>query len=132
MKKFLSIIFVICSCSLFAQTFVGGGGAIPDFPGGQQCFNINVSGLTGNLYSNYGLATVNVNITHPYDGDLEIVLISPNGIQTILSSNNGGLGDNYTNTTFSMSAGTSITAGVAPFTGSFIPEESFYAQNVGQ
>jgi len=132
MKRIFTTLFFTSLCSLFAQTFVGGGGAIPDFPLGTQCYNINVSGLTGNLYSNYGLATVTVNITHPYDGDLEIVLISPNGIQTILSSNNGGAGDNYTNTVFSMSAGTSITAGVAPFTGSFIPEESFYAQNVGQ
>lgn len=132
MKRIFTTLFFISVCHLFAQTFNGTGGAIPDFPGGTQCFNINVSGLTGNLYSNYGLATVTVNITHPYDGDLEIVLISPNGIQTILSSNNGGAGDNYTNTVFSMSAGTSITAGVAPFTGSFIPEESFYAQNVGQ
>ncbi len=130
------ICFILCllllGSGLQAQTFVGGGGAIPDFPGGQQCFNINVSGLSSNLYSNYGLTSVTVNITHPYDGDLEVVLISPNGIQTILSSNNGGAGDNYTGTVFTMAAGTSITAGFAPFTGNFIPEESFFAQNVGQ
>ncbi len=132
-KKLLSLFFFICLLNgLNAQTFVGSGGAIPDFPGGQQCFNLNVSGLAGNLYSNYGLVSVTLNITHPYDGDLEIVLISPNGIQTILSSNNGGSGDNYTNTVFNMGAGTSITAGAAPFTGSYIPEQSFYAQNVGQ
>lgn len=131
-KVFFIFCLLLIGAGLHAQTFVGGGGAIPDFPGGQQCFNINVSGLSSNLYSNYGLTSVTVNITHPYDGDLEVVLISPNGIQTILSSNNGGAGDNYTGTVFTMAAGTSITAGVAPFTGNFIPEESFFAQNVGQ
>jgi gliding motility-associated-like protein len=131
MKRFFYL-FIFLLGTAFAQTFNGTGAAIPDYPGGQQCFNINVSGLATNLYSNYGLVSVTVNITHPYDGDLEVVLISPNGIQTILSSNNGGAGDNYTNTVFTMAAGTSITAGTAPFTGNFIPEESFYAQNVGQ
>jgi gliding motility-associated-like protein len=131
MKRFFYL-FIFLLGSISAQTFNGAGAAIPDYPGGQQCFNINVSGLSSNLYSNYGLVSVTINITHPYDGDLEVVLISPNGIQTILSSNNGGAGDNYTNTVFTMAAGTSITAGTAPFTGNFIPEESFYAQNVGQ
>lgn len=131
MKKIFLFLFLGFDL-LTAQTYSGGGGAIPDFPGGQQCFNINVSGLSSNLYSNYGLLSATINITHTYDGDLEIVLISPNGVQTILSSNNGGAGDNYTATVFTMSAGTSITAGVAPFTGNFIPEQSFYAQNVGQ
>ena len=130
----------ICTCFIFllswavlqAQTFSGSGGAIPDFPGGQQCFNINVTGLSSNLYSNYGLTSVTINITHPYDGDLELVLVSPNGVQTILSSNNGGSGANYTNTVFTMSAVPSITSGTAPFTGTYVPEQSFYAQNVGQ
>jgi gliding motility-associated-like protein len=131
-KIFLLFHFLLFLVSVNAQTFNGTGGTIPDFPGGQQCFNLNVTGLSSNLYSNYGLTAVTINITHPYDGDLEVVLISPNGVQTILSSNNGGAGANYTSTVFTMGAGTSITAGVAPFTGNFIPEESFYAQNVGQ
>lgn len=116
----------------FSQTFTAGGGSIPDFPAGTQCFNLNVTGLTNNLYADYGLVSATINITHPYDGDLEIVLVSPNGVQTILSSNNGGSGDNYTNTIFTMSAATPIALGAAPFTGSFIPEQSFYSQNAGQ
>lgn len=133
MKKIVSFLFLICSSVILrAQTFSGTTGGVPDFPGGAACFNATVSGLSTNLYSNYGLTAVTVNITHTYDADLEVVLISPTGVQTILSSNNGGAGDNYTNSVFTMSAGTSITAGTAPFTGNFIPEESFYAQNVGQ
>ncbi len=132
MKRFLPIILCLFSYSAFSQTFAGLGGAIPDYPGGQVCFNIPVSGITSPLYSDFGLVSVTVNINHTYDSDLEIMLISPNGIQTILSSNNGGSGDNYTNTVFTMSASNAIQTGSAPFTGNFLPEQSFYAQNIGQ
>lgn len=131
MKKLLTLLSLLPVVG-FGQTFVGSGGSIPDFPGGQQCFPVNVSGLSQNLYSGSGLVSVQVNITHTYDADLEIVLVSPTGIQTILSSNNGGSGDNYTNTIFNMSAVNPVQSGTAPFSGSYIPEESFYAQNSGQ
>jgi subtilisin-like proprotein convertase family protein len=65
---------------------------------------------------------VNVNITHTWDSDLNISLISPAGTIIDLSSGNGGQGDNYTNTIFDQQATTLVTAGAAPFTGSFIPE----------
>jgi len=68
--------------------------------------------------------TVNLNITHTWDSDVSIFLTAPNGTQIDLSSGNGGSGDNYTNTTFSSSAATNITAGAAPFTGTFLPEGS--------
>ncbi|RPH96173.1 T9SS C-terminal target domain-containing protein [candidate division KSB1 bacterium] len=60
---------------------------------------------------------------HEYDGDLEISLISPQGDTCILSNRNGGLYDNYIETVFDDEATPSITAGSAPFTGSFRPEE---------
>lgn len=68
------------------------------------------------------IASVCFDIPHTWDGDLTFTLISPAGTTLDLSSNNGGSGDNYTGTCFSMSASTNITAGAAPFTGSFIPE----------
>ena len=66
---------------------------------------------------------VNLTITHTYDGDLDIYLIGPNGYQVELSTDNGGSGDNYTNTTFDDEASLLITQGSAPFTGSFRPEQ---------
>jgi subtilisin-like proprotein convertase family protein len=66
---------------------------------------------------------VTINITHPRDEDLDIFLVAPNGTEIELSTDNGGFGANYTNTTFDDAAGLSITAGVAPFTGTFRPEE---------
>ncbi len=63
-----------------------------------------------------------MNVTHTWDGDMSFTLISPTGTQLDLCSGNGGSGDNFTNTCFTMSAATNITTGTAPFTGSYIPE----------
>ncbi len=70
---------------------------------------------------------VTVNITHTYDGDLGIYLIAPDLTQVELSTGNGGGSDNYFNTVFDDEAGTSITTGTAPFTGSYEPEGSLAA-----
>ena len=43
---------------------------------------------------------VTVNITHTFDGDLKLTLISPSGSRVVLSDRNGNGGDNYTNTVF--------------------------------
>jgi len=77
--------------------------------------------------------TVTIDITHEWDGDLNISLISPTGTSVDLSSGNGGSSDDYTATVFSDSAATSITSGSAPFTGTFQPEEplsGFYGELV--
>ncbi|HEX2475613.1 MAG TPA: proprotein convertase P-domain-containing protein [Lacipirellulaceae bacterium] len=66
---------------------------------------------------------VTLNIAHPIDEELDIFLIAPNGTEIELSTDNGGSGDNYTNTTFDDAAIISIAAGAAPFTGTFRPEE---------
>ncbi len=83
---------------------------------------ITVSGLVGTVGTN--LISVNLNIYHDYDGDADIFLVCPSGNTITLSDDNGGAGFDYTNTTFSTS-GTAITAGVAPFTGTFTPEQAF-------
>ncbi len=64
-----------------------------------------------------------VNITHTYDGDISIYLVSPAGVSIDLSTRNGGSGEDYSDTVFDDEADTSITDGSAPFTGSFQPEE---------
>ncbi len=65
---------------------------------------------------------VTVNLTHPYDGDLQIYLVYY-GIRKELSTDNGSSGANYTNTTFSNSAATLITAGSPPYNGTYRPEQ---------
>ncbi len=68
-------------------------------------------------------ASARVNITHAWDEDLDISLRSPQNVTRDLSSDNGGDGDNYTNTAFADSCATNITAGTPPYTGCFLPEQ---------
>lgn len=70
-----------------------------------------------------------INITHTWDADLDIYLVHPDGTVVELSTDNGGSGDNYTNTTFDDSASTPVTGGTAPFTGTFRPEGSLSVLN---
>ncbi|MBP1682297.1 MAG: hypothetical protein H6Q35_2636 [Proteobacteria bacterium] len=65
---------------------------------------------------------VQINLTHTWDSDLDIYLVAPDGTVIELTSDNGGSGDNYTNTIFDDDAATSIISGGAPFTGTFRPE----------
>jgi subtilisin-like proprotein convertase family protein/PKD repeat protein len=90
---------------------------------------VPVSGI-GVLNSGFALESVEVNITHTWDSDVDMSLVSPNGTIINLSDDNGGSGDNYgdvassctINTRFIMSAATAVTAGTAPFLGDYIPE----------
>ena len=70
------------------------------------------------------LASVNVNFTHTWTGDLDIFLRNQTTNQIIaLSTANGGGGDNFSNTRFCDNAAcTSVTGGAAPFSGTFRPE----------
>lgn len=80
---------------------------------------ITVSGATNPI----SVVSVHLDITHTFDADLEIYLISPNGVRVMLTTDNGGSGNNFTNTEFNDFADISVTEGSAPFTGSYRPEE---------
>ena len=104
-------------------------------------FLILVNNIAGTqLGTDVEVQNVDLIIEHSWVADLDISLISPNGAEVILSSDNGGQDDNYGDptdtscqsvTSFDMSAGTSITAGTAPFIGSFMPEGDFATFNDG-
>jgi subtilisin-like proprotein convertase family protein len=107
--------------ALFSNSFTGSV-AIPDN---------NPVGIT-NILAISGVPTgaflreirVMLNITHTFDADLDIFLFDPDGNQIELSTDNGLSGDNFVNTVFVDSAATAITAGDAPFTGNFRPEQA--------
>ena len=121
----------------FAQTFTGMGNPQPVPPTGTGGFfsmpttsvaNTSVLG-TGPIGAgqSFLIDNVTIDITHTFDGDLDITLISPSGTTLDLSSDNGGAGDNYTNTVFSDSG--TMTAqfpATAPFTGTFLPEGGLF------
>lgn len=95
---------------------------IPDL--GSVESTITVSNLTQQLDG----VRVALYLTHTFDSDLAISLISPDGTTVELTSANGGSGDNYGTscdqpTIFDDSAPISITAAGAPFAGSFQPEQ---------
>ncbi len=97
--------------------------SIPDSgPAVNILFTVPELAVVGNIT----LVTITLNIAHGWTGDLDIFLWH-NGLNKILelSTDNGSSGANYTNTTFADAAPTNITAGSAPFTGSFKPEGTY-------
>ena len=80
-----------------------------------------VAGLAGNIID----VNVTINLTHTDDSDLTITLISPaasGSIRVPLAVKAGGSGMNYTSTTFDDTATIPISAGLAPFSGTYIPQ----------
>ena len=73
--------------------------------------------------------TVCIDVSHDRIADVEVALIAPSGTYVYLAFDNGGLGDDYINTCFSMSASVNITDGTPPFTGDYIPQEDMSVFN---
>ena len=96
---------------------------IPDNDSTGIVSSIQVSGA-GGFASQLVSVTID-SLLHTFTGDLIITLIAPDGSKTDLSVNNGLGGDNYVSTVFTNSASSSITAGTAPFTGLFLPQQAF-------
>jgi subtilisin-like proprotein convertase family protein len=87
--------------------------------------NIEVNGINPATVGANPIVSVCMNITHSATQDLDIRLRAPNGTVIELSTDNGGTGNNYTNTCFTSGAGTAVTGGASPFTGNFRPETAF-------
>lgn len=81
------------------------------------------NGMIGNEFS---IENVMIDITHSFVGDLDLTLTSPMGTVLILSNENGGSGNNYTDTVF-QDGGDPINASSAPFTGTFEPQGGSFA-----
>ena len=89
--------------------------AIPDEGQIESTLNVPDSVSIGDL-------NVTLDIGHSRDQDLDVFLISPGGTRVELMTDVGGGGDNFSGTTLDDEAATPITAGAAPFSGSFQPE----------
>ena len=83
--------------------------------------------------------TVQLSITHPFDPDLQVQLISPNNVAITLvpvgtgaSGSHANFGTTTTGTVFSDSAATPIQNGGAPFFGSFKPATPLSTLNGSQ
>lgn len=133
MKHLPLFIYLLFAVKTTAQTFNSSpNGSIPDYPAPETCFDVTASGLPTAANSSFGITTVCVNITHTWVGDLRIKLKSPTGFEVILANAVGGSDDNFTNTCFRMDGGNGyIIQGSAPFTGTYIPEQSLNGFNIG-
>ena len=133
MQKILLFVSILFSyCFVQGQTFSGTGGGIPGTSITQTCFSINVTGVGNINTTTNGLAGVCFTITHPNLEELEVLLTAPDGTVVPLTIQNGGSGNNYTNTCFSATAASSVKFATAPFTGTFLPEGYLGAVNNGQ
>ncbi|MCJ7509391.1 MAG: DUF333 domain-containing protein [Dehalococcoidia bacterium] len=106
------------SCTSYTSTDVPK--AIPN--PGTVTSNINVA-------DSFTLSDIHVgplNITHPYDDDLDVYLISPAGTRVELFTDIGGSGDNFSGTAFDDESFYPIALNddplLAPFTWTFSPE----------
>ncbi len=97
---------------------------IPDVSSVDVPINVPDTGLVDDI-------NVRVRLNHTFDGDLDISLVHPDGTVIVLSNNRGGAGDNFgtgandcsgTPTVFDDEAAVTIASGVAPFAGSFRPD----------
>lgn len=68
------------------------------------------------------ITSVCMDLETDFASDLNVFLRAPGGQQLMLSTGNGGSGDNYKITCFSPSATVPIVGQAAPFNGTFIPE----------
>lgn len=67
---------------------------------------------------------VGISITHTFVSDLTATLISPAGTRITLFSGVGGGSDNFKDTVLDNEAPVAIWEGIAPFTGTFRPQQS--------
>lgn len=107
-----------CKTSHLAST--GGAFAIPDPGSTDAALGSSASGFVKTL-------AVGVNVTHPFDSDLQLVLVSPIGTAVTLAEANGTWGQDFKDTVFSDAANGSIISALPPFTGSFRPLEPLSA-----
>jgi subtilisin-like proprotein convertase family protein len=88
---------------------------------------INDRANTNSTVAVTGGTITDVNVTigrinHTYDADVDMYIKHPDGTERMLSTDNGGAGDNYVSTVFDDEATTAVTSGAAAFTGSYRPE----------
>ena len=132
MKRTLFAFFFIIASQVYSQTYFGAIGNVSD-DGLNNDFPNTVSGLLPpTIDGTHGLVNVCLDISHTWDSDLVMYLIAPDGTTVTLVYRVGGSDDNFTQTCFDQNATISILNATAPFTGSFIPQQTLGNINNGQ
>ena len=99
---------------------------IPDGDVTNPAFStIEILGAIPEQVAEGSILSICIDISHIWISDMDIYLISPSGQFLTLTTDNGGSGDNYTQTCFTATAVTEIEGlgpPEAPFTGNYLPE----------
>jgi len=69
---------------------------------------------------------IEVDLSHTYDSDINIMIQSPSGTRCGLASEYGGSGNNYSVTLFDDEASSPISSGSPPFNGAFQPDNGLW------
>jgi subtilisin-like proprotein convertase family protein len=93
---------------------------VPQGVGTRLDSSLVISSFPDNSFTIAHLA-VQVNISATVDGQLQVLLIAPDGTLIPLALHNGGSGSNFTNTVFDDNATIPIGQGTAPFSLSYKP-----------
>ena len=104
----------------------GAGVGIPNWSASSYAYSSVTLAAGSETLSASDLVQVTLNIAHNNVEDLDIFLVDPSGTRAmLLSSDNGGTGNNYTNTVLSTAASNVIGStgnNSAPFTATYRPE----------
>ena len=131
MKIFFTFFFLLPSL-VFAQTFTNDTLYAIPVNGDTLSIPINVSGLPNATSSSFGLVTVCLDIRCTTVADLRVMLRAPNDSLIMLADQKGGDGGGYYGTCFEENAANGwIYQGIAPFIGSYYPEQSLNIYNGG-
>ena len=107
--------------------------AFPNLPITDHTLTTSSATLSGvPAGANITTLSLRFNATHTYTGDCIINLKAPNGKIYNMFNRHGGGGDNWSNTVFSTSATTPVSAGSAPFTGTWLPTGDMSVGGGGQ
>jgi subtilisin-like proprotein convertase family protein len=129
-KKILPALFTLFSFFASAQTFTWTGNQ-PILDNQSVSIDIPVSGLANMINNSFGLARICVDITHSYDDDIKLTLVSPSGMSIVALEHVGGAGNNFLGTCLGMD-GVSFTIAQPPYTGLFYPTGNLSNFNNGQ
>ncbi|MFN8248826.1 MAG: proprotein convertase P-domain-containing protein [Ferruginibacter sp.] len=129
-KIFTLALLALCSFAAKSQSFSWTGNE-PIFDNSTINIPINVSGLQAAIDTNFGVAHICLNITHTYDADLSVSLVSPSGMSVDLFHDIGGADNNFLGTCIGMD-GTAFTNAQAPYSGIFFPAGNVAGFNNGQ
>lgn len=139
MKKLITFLILSLFCFMHGytqtETFTvlntGAFGYSPDcdlsLDGGLEGnFFFDVNTISGVIGDNWIIDNIMIDIAHQNVGDLFIAMSVPaNDKHLLMALNDGGTGNNFSNTIFAPYATTPISDGVAPFSGVYLPRTIF-------